>query len=658
MLDSTLSPNFIDAIDCEEVSMFDRLEDINELDSFEIRKTAKTIVVPKIQSMQRYILKHHKRLIVEELNRQLTEGTLLSNQILQSLPKPIRLMDCSFGEMTFWRIDSRTLLVDVSICVNSNVNEEQESIGLYCELWVDMREDISFVCGECGLLEEKPKRKYWLLSSYLVPILRKEDIEKGAEELLLRYCPNAVINHEEHTPYTLASRMGLSVQRLPLYKQSGILSMLFFRDGSVKVCDEKEDDGQNDGFQEMDISAGTILINTNAVHKDYCQLEIYHECIHYDWHYMFFRLQDMHNSDVNALQTKRITITSENTPEHPVKWMEWQARRGSFSLMMPLGKMRSMIERLDTAIGVQDIHAGKKFDRLARTIARECGLPKFRVRARLIQLGYIAAQGALNYVDGMYIEPFAFSCSSLRTNHSFVIDRESVYTIYKEDKEFRKQIQSGRYVYVDGHVCLNDNRYIRVTQLGVRLTPWANAHVDECCLRFVHIYEQSGIANYRFGTMNSDEEYNKHYFAFADEKNRLSDENKFAAMTRILDSMPNSFHGALTYLMNQAHITIEMLEERSGISGRTISRLRTEENREYSIDQVIAICIGLHLPPWLSRGLIERAGYVLRNSKQHQAYQFVLDCLFMDSVDDVQRFLETTGCKKLKLAAYNAGKNN
>jgi hypothetical protein len=100
-----------------------------------------------------------------------------------------------------------------------------------------------------------------------------------------------------------------------------------------------------------------------------------------------------------------------------------------------------------------------------------------------------------------------------------------------------------------------------------------------------------------------------------------------------------------------------MLEERSGISGRTISRFRTEENREYSIDQVIAICIGLHLPPWLSRGLIERAGYVLRNSKQHQAYQFVLDCLFMDSIDDVQRFLETTGCKKLKLAAYNAGKN-
>ena len=61
MLDSARSPNYTNTIDCTEVSMFDRLEDINELDSFEPRKTIKTIVVPKIQSMQRYILKHHKR---------------------------------------------------------------------------------------------------------------------------------------------------------------------------------------------------------------------------------------------------------------------------------------------------------------------------------------------------------------------------------------------------------------------------------------------------------------------------------------------------------------------------------------------------------------------------------------------------------------------
>ena len=60
-------------------------------------------------------------------------------------------MDCSFGEMTFWRVGSRILLVDGDICVNSNTNEDRESVDFFCELLVDMRIDISFVCGECGI---------------------------------------------------------------------------------------------------------------------------------------------------------------------------------------------------------------------------------------------------------------------------------------------------------------------------------------------------------------------------------------------------------------------------------------------------------------------------------------------------------------------------
>ena len=125
-------------------------------------------------------------------------------------------------------------------------------------------------------------------------------------------------------------------------------------------------------------------------------------------------------------------------------------------------------------------------------------------------------------------------------------------------------------------------------------------------------------------------------------------------MTQMLDAMPNSFPGALTYLMKQAHITIEALEERSHISGRTISRFRTDDNREYTIDQLIALCVAMNLPPWLSRGLLQRAGFSLRTSKQHQAYQFILDCLFMDTVDDVQCFLRESGCQPLKLSGVNA----
>lgn len=158
------------------------------------------------------------------------------------------------------------------------------------------------------------------------------------------------------------------------------------------------------------------------------------------------------------------------------------------------------------------------------------------------------------------------------------------------------------------------------------------------------------MADYRFGAMNSDEAYNQHYMAFAQEKGLLSNKEQLTAMTKLISELPVAFSDALSYLMRRAHLTIEGMEEKAGISARTISRMRTQERRDYSLDQVIAICIALQLPPWLSREMIAKAGYLLRPIKQHQAYQLVLDCMFMDSVEDVQQFLVEAGCSKLRLS--------
>ncbi|MBQ8617529.1 MAG: helix-turn-helix transcriptional regulator, partial [Clostridia bacterium] len=612
------------------------------------RKT-KTVTVPRIQSMQDYILKHHKRMILGEINRQIAGGTLREIEETRGSEVTLRSGDCRFGEMIFWRHDTCTLLADISISAYVSMPNEVQVYDLYCELWVDMRYGMVFSCGECGFLQDKPERDMWMLSSYLVPILRKDEVEQGAEELLLRYCPKALESSRERDAYLLADRMGLKVERYPLYRKNGTLSILFFCEGEV-TAEKQDDEGRNlDVPYTVSVPAGTIVINTNVVHKDCCQLEIYHECIHYDWHYMFFRLQDMHNSDVNTLKTKRVVVQDNKTPTNPLKWMEWQARRGSFGLMMPLSIMEPLVAKQWAIRAPSKHHAGQKFEGIARTIARDYDLPKFRVRARLLQMGHIAAKGALNYVDGRYIEPFAFSAGNCEGNTSFVIDRKSAFAIYRENEAFRQQLQSGQYIYVDGHICINDGRYVRQTENGLRLTAWANAHVDQCCLRFNSIYEPCGVADYRFGAMNSDEAYNQHYMSFAQGKGALSSREKLTAMTRLIAELPVTFHEALSYLMKRAHITIEGMEERTGISSRTISRMRTQERRDYSLDQVIAICVALQLPPWLSREMIAKAGFILRTTKQHQAYQLVLDCMFIDTVEDVQRFLVEAGCEKLRL---------
>lgn len=39
-------------------------------------------------------------------------------------------------------------------------------------------------------------------------------------------------------------------------------------------------------------------------------------------------------------------------------------------------------------------------------------------------------------------------------------------------------------VYVEGHVCLDDEKYIIHSEGRVKLTQYALSHMDECCLAF------------------------------------------------------------------------------------------------------------------------------------------------------------------------------
>lgn len=604
-----------------------------------------------LQSMQTYLLKHYKRQILTEISRQINGGTLRELAEATDRPCRLRVSQCRFGEMSFWRVNAHAVLADVPVSIGMPDGENKRLFEINCEMWMELEQGLEVTFGECALMSERPDRSFWMLSQYLVPILRRDEVEQGAEALLLRFCPHALTDRRERDAYVLAARMGLRVLRCPLYRQHRTRSILFFRPGTL-TTERLDADGCGTGEPcETEIPGGTIVLNSHAVHKDCCQLDIYHECIHYDWHYLFYRLQELQSGE--ALQQKRRNDATRRPSDaaNPVSWMEWQARRGSFGLMMPLGLMTPLVASLWAKQTDGAKHPGQRYDEIARAIARELELPKFRVRARLLQMGHIAAKGALNYVDGRYIEPFAFSEGNGGGNSSFVIDRKHAFELYRENEGFRARLSSGGYIYADGHLSLYDSRFVRCTEGGLRLTAWANAHVDQCCLRFVNCYEACDAADYVAGKLHSDEEYNRHYMAFPQPDDRLSSRERLSAMNRMLGELPPTFHDALTYLMKRARLSIEALESKAGISTRTITRLRNQERRDYSLDHVIALCVALQLPPWLSREMLARAGFVLRPTKQHQAYQLVLDCMFMDRLEDVQRFLAEAECEPLRLGS-------
>ena len=61
------------------------------------------------------------------------------------------------------------------------------------------------------------------------------------------------------------------------------------------------------------------------------------------------------------------------------------------------------------------------------------------------------------------------------------------------------------------------------------------------------------------------------------------------------------------------------------------------------------MCIALHLPPWLSRLMLDKAGFSVRSYGPRGHYGEILDCCFMDTVPEVQEYLRASGYPPLRL---------
>jgi hypothetical protein len=115
--------------------------------------------------------------------------------------------------------------------------------------------------------------------------------------------------------------------------------------------------------------------------------------------------------------------------------------------------------------------------------------------------------------------------------------------------------------------------------------------------------------------------------------------------------MPNSFPSAFCYVMRLSGFTKEALAYESKVSESTIGRYRTGKVKHYSEKNVVALCVAMHLPPWLSFALIAKAGFSLAATREQQAYSMVLSCMYMRSVDEVNDYLRERGSDLLSQVA-------
>ena len=419
-----------------------------------------TEMAPVLQSMKEYISNHYTDELLDEI-----VGAMSLN-LVEGLD-----VDCKAAEIIIdhegtelvraemWRVDRTHLIADCRMRVKFGLSRNG-SLPHHMIRYINFSAEIVL---DNGIVLRKgikdfsiyalPDRKLPKLTKYLVPILTYDEMEVMVLELLHKYLGDEALADREHGAARLAEAMGLQIKHVSLYKNHFTSAVLYLKSGKARViasgtCGSAADD---EPFKEITIPAKTILINDNREHAGDDDKEIYHECGHYEWHSMFFELQNLHAADLKLLHYQEADKASKPA-EKDIRWVERQASFVGIAAMFPRPVFSPIVNMFWKEVAESNDNLGHKIATIISRIATEKQKARSLIKTRMLTMGSVGAKGALNFVDGKYISDFAFDRDSLSAGETFVIDRAQFTELYEHDAAFRELINSHQFIYADGHI--------------------------------------------------------------------------------------------------------------------------------------------------------------------------------------------------------------
>lgn len=609
-------------------------------------------LAPVLQTMLEYIDNHFYDELMEELEPIIAQNhkrdidiglEKLSDDELRHVRLVFERSAGKFVKAELWRKDRNQLRADIKARFRVGISKDDQ-LPRFVVRYINFSVDFELEAGirRIGSINEVttdvlPDRELPRLSKFLVPVLSYEEMERMVLEMLTKYLgKDAIRKYQEDGARQLAKAMGLEIMSVSLYRNHYTSAMLFFKDGTVRVTETGAFGTATDdeGYEEIRIPAKTIILNENVFPSSDTEQDIYHECAHYEWHSMFFELQALHSADLQLLEYQEADKASKPA-EKDIRWIERQASYVSYAGIFPRPVLMPMVHEYWNDVADSNENVGKKISYVIFRISQEKQKRRSLIKTRLIMLGSAAAKGACNYVDGEYIQPFAFNPERLNSGETFVIGRSQLTEMYEKDENFRELLSTHQFVYADGHVCANMPRFIRQTSKGAQLTEWALAHLDECCLKFKKNY-QVNQQRYKVGELHSDQEYNEVYVMIHSMQiSGMSPEMLMNRNIEYIENFPRTPAKAMAMLVKDRCKTQHEAALRCGLSETTISRMCKDNAFPYNIQQATMIVVGLSLPPLLSSLFLDLIGFNKSVMLRYYRYQCIIDCMFMDDLETV-----------------------
>ena len=621
----------------------------------------KTLQLPDLVSMWKYMMSSiyaNRRLTLYSfLNQALRTGRLSETVGFRVLNKVINRQACEFTGVSFWKINRENFYADVEVRLSlQSPGGPREWKGVL-ECWCSFGEE--FFMSVEGLTggSDREEEGYVRLSPFLIPYMTNRMMDEFSENIWVEYgMPEAVGNPKLRDATKLAARMGLTIRYLDVYEHQDMDSIIFFEDSDLVIGEdriEREPDGSEKHIKTGTpvterIAANTIVVNTNRIRRDYSAFNIFHECIHFLLHYMFYRLQKMASNDVRLVRIIEVEVEDDKKLSDPIFFMENQADRGAYGLMMPAtdtrGRICAELRKID-----EYKNEGDRYEKAGKALSKQLVLPHFRVKPRMIQLGYIEAKGALNYVERKLITPFEFDRNSWKESDvTYVVKPGAVTGMRNKNADFRAIMESGRYTYADGHVVRNDPRFVVQKGDHLYLTDEAAKSVDDCCLRFVRRYVQQNVGRYVMGRMFLDNhliEQTNFYLSDLMNQKQLDD---LDAKQEYKDTFPRRFADAFDMIMEKNDETRESAAYRLHISTDTLDRWLKDPRKYISDDFVIRISQMWQIPDWISYLLLDRASVHLSEyDRRQRALEHIRTVLWDGGIEEANKYLAGRGLELL-----------
>lgn len=625
----------------------------------------KIIKKADLVSMWKYMLSSsyaNRRLsLYTFLNSLLRRGMLSEIVGFKVLNRVINRQACEFTGVTFWKIDREDFYADVKVTLTLESPSGTQTWNGILACWCSFEEDDKFSMSVEELAESIDRKEdgFVMLSPFLIPYYTNEQMDKFVDQVWISNgMPEAIHNPSLRNATELARRLGLTIQYLDVYEHRNMDSIIFFADSELTVGEdriEKQEDGSKKhiktGFPtKVKIPANTIVVNTNRIRRDYSAFNIFHECIHYLLHYMFFRLQNMASNDIRLFRIKEEKVEEGKKQSDPIYFMEGQANRGALALMMPADDTRARIQNECGKVKKYK-NLGEKMEIVGKALSRELGYPYFRIKPRMIQLGYIEARGALNYDDNhKLIQPFAFSRDAWRENEvTFVVKESMSNALYRTSDDFRAVMDSGKFVFADGHIVRNNPRCVTKDGDKLILTEEAAGRVDDCCLRFTRSYVQRDVGDYYLGRMFLDQHLIERTGFYL--KDTINEKNldELDAKIEYRAAFPRLFVDAFDQVMEQNNETRETTAARLFISSDTLHDWLHDPDKYGKLDFIVRITLMWEIPDFISDLLMDRAGIKPNEYDRRQsALEHVRTVLWDQGIEEGNKYLASKEVKLLE----------